>query len=130
MSIVEIIEVVILLIIYFAGGFAVWDDVIDWKDAGLKEILLLIFWFPVIFTLLIVFITQEIFSFVMKKVRKTRQTTKQKAKSYKGVRLIDSNRITVYFNKHNFGLGIFVDRPAFLIQLAFFSIFVHRELKG
>jgi prepilin signal peptidase PulO-like enzyme (type II secretory pathway) len=70
MSIVEIIEVVFLLIVYFAGGFAVWDDVIDWKEARLKEILLLIFWFPVIFTLMIVFIVQEIFSFVMKKVSK------------------------------------------------------------
>jgi prepilin signal peptidase PulO-like enzyme (type II secretory pathway) len=70
MSIVEIIEVVFLLIVYFAGGFAVWDDVIDWKKARLKEILLLIFWFPVIFTLMIVFIVQEIFSFVMKKVSK------------------------------------------------------------
>jgi hypothetical protein len=128
MSTVEIIEIVFLLIVYLAGGFAVWDDVIDWKEARLKEILLLIFWFPVIFTLLIVFIVQEIFSLVMKKVRKTRQTTKQKVKSYKGVRLIDGNRITVYFNKHNFGLGIFVDRPAFLIQLACFSIFVNREV--
>jgi prepilin signal peptidase PulO-like enzyme (type II secretory pathway) len=70
MSIVEIIEVVFLLIVYFAGGFAVWDDVIDWKEARLKEILLLIFWFPVIFTLMIVFIVQEIFSFVMKEVSK------------------------------------------------------------
>jgi hypothetical protein len=123
MSTVEIIEIVFLLIVYLAGGFAVWDDVIDWKEARLKEILLLIFWFPVIFTLLITFIVQEIFSLVMKKVKKRGQ----KVKSYSGAKLFENNRLKVYFNKHNFGLAVLVDRPAFAIQFLWFTVFVNRK---
>lgn len=51
----------------------------------------------------------------------------QKVKSYRGAKLIENNRLKVYFNKHNFGLAILVDRPAFAIQFLCFTIFVNRK---
>lgn len=124
MSAVEMVFwVMAFFVCYFVCGFGFWSDVIDWKKAGVKEFFLIIFWFPVIFTILIVFIVQEIFSFVMKKVKKRGQ----KVKSYSGAKLFENNRLKVYFNKHNFGLAVLVDRPVFAIQFLWFTIFVNRK---
>jgi hypothetical protein len=51
----------------------------------------------------------------------------KKVKSYGGIKLIENNRLKVYFNKYNFGLAILVDRPVFAIQFLCFTIFVRRK---
>jgi hypothetical protein len=52
-----------------------------------------------------------------------------KVKTYSGCKLFENNRVKIYFNKHNFGIGIFVDRPAMMIQITFITIFINREVE-
>jgi hypothetical protein len=70
MNTIEIIHVSLLILMYLVGGYSFWDDVIDWKKANwFIAALLVIFWLPVILTLLVTFSVKELFSFAVKKVR-------------------------------------------------------------